>query len=449
MIHPNASPWIERFMPLLDREEIKRRAARPGSPLLGLVDMPTEVACQQLHSALEQVFVPTEQCCDVLLRFVELAMAHSVSLYPSTQHYIAARYSSSLRPITIRPICFTGVAGVGKSHLLQALHRVLPPDKDVWLDPSHPQIPMAAHWSINVRANTRLREMILPLLRTGSLYSSPPTRNKDIILEAQREAFQAGVSLLTADEFQFATQSKTANTLVTQLLLSLTYINVPMVYAANFSLCHRLMRRPHEDRQRLLADPIVLEPDGPTSADWEAVLQEYKKIAPDILRFDPNTDRELLHRYTAGVRRLAAKLLQIAYRRSRQAGRQTVGRADIEGAYLSPEYTASRQDVDLVQQQVITGRMAREDLWCPFDLPKDRQTSYADSIARTRSKTVAREMLKSSMTAEERKAFRDLTSAQDSTNRHSAKVVKMPRQKVSAHELIENARAFREQQDEE
>lgn len=443
-----ASPWIERFAPLLERKEIRRRAHLPGLPLPGLNDMPTEVACVQLRAALERVFVPTAQCIDVLLRFVELAMGHCALLYPSARQYLEARYMLNLPSATIRPVCLTGLAGVGKSHILQALRRVFPPDTNISL-PSHPRIPLVGHWGINVRNNTTLSAMVLPLLKADPSHNNPRVRNADLITVARREAFQNGVSLLTADEFQFATQSHAANARVTQLLLSLTYLNVPIVYAANFSLCHRLMRRPQEDRQRLLADPIVLEPEPPNGADWQDVLKEYKNIAPDALRFDPIADGELLHQYTAGVRRLVPNLLEIAYRRSRLRGGQSIGRTDIEGSYLSPDYTANRRDVELIHQQTITGRRAREDLWCPIDLPPARQADHAAQLVRTRSELVASKMVQSSMTDEEREAFRVLTSSSGAANRRTAKVVRMKRQKASKSELLQNVRAFREQQEDD
>ena len=42
-----------------------------------------------------------------------------------------------------------------------------------------------------------------------------------------------------------------------------SYLNAPLVYSANYSLCHRLLKRPQEERDRLLSDIIVVMPEMP------------------------------------------------------------------------------------------------------------------------------------------------------------------------------------------
>ena len=46
--------------------------------------------------------------------------------------------------------------------------------------------------------------------------------------------------------------------------------------------------------------------------------------------------------------------------------RGVVGSCEILAAYQSAEYSMSREEVEILHKQEITGKMIREDLWCPF-----------------------------------------------------------------------------------
>lgn len=442
MISETDNPWVDRLLPLLDREEIRRRARVAARPVAGLRGMPVDVACQRFQAALSQIFVPTERCCEILLRFVEIAIEHCQTFYPSRQAFLGACYAPTLpvRP-PLLPICLTGPAGVGKSALIHALRRILPADSSIRLGPGGDEFRLVASWNINVQARKRLSEMLLPFMTE--------LQEDSCSIEAyQRHAFQTGVALLTADEFQSLTQSAGANTLVAQRLLQLSYLQLPFIYIANYSLGHRLLRRPQEDRQRLLANPIVLDADAPNSADARELVHQYKIACHEYLDIDPDHDTEMLHRYSAGLKRLSRCLLTIAYRLAREDGRHTATPSDIEKAYHSTAYTANRRDVDLMNQQWITGRAARLDLWCPFDLPPSSTKQFADHAKALRAQVTAKEMLKSSMTAEERKAY-DMLNASKNKNSMSAQdaeVIDLARREgITASELLKNARAFRDQ----
>ncbi len=56
--------------------------------------------------------------------------------------------------------------------------------------------------------------------------------------------------------------------MVTDILLTLARIGLPMIYLANYSLLHKLMGRNQEDTQRLLIQPRVMQPDDPAGPDW-------------------------------------------------------------------------------------------------------------------------------------------------------------------------------------
>lgn len=432
------NPWVDRFVSLLDRDEIRRRVRVAAQPVVDLRDLPVDVACQRFHAALSQIFVPTERCCKILQRFVEVAIGHCQVFYPSRQAFLAACYARTLPVCSLLPVCLTGPSGAGKSALIDALRRILPADSSIRLSPGDHEFRLVASWNISIQARRGLAEML-------QFFMTDPEVDSYSIEAYRRHAFQSGVALLTADEFQFLTQSANANTLITQRLLQLSYLQVPFIYVANYSLCHRLLRRPQEDRQRLLANPIVLDAEAPDSADAHELVCQYKIAGHEYLDIDPDRDTEMLHRYSAGLKRLSLYLLMIAYRLAREDGRHTVTPSDIKKAYHSSAYTANRKDVELMNQQWITGRKARADLWCPFELPASSTQKFADHAKAVRAQATNEAMLKSSMTAVERKAYGILSAAKDTTSprTRSAEIIELARRKgITASELLENAKAF-------
>ena len=262
----------------------------------------------------------------------------------------------------------------------------------------------------------------------------------------RRRLYRDGVALLTADEFQFYTQSTTANTRVTQALMFLSYLGVPWVFAANYSLCHRLLSRPQEDTQRLLADPIVLLPDAPDSEAWVGYLGECVRVAGEWLQIDPVRDGKALHRYSAGLKRLVVRLVGIAYGHARESGKITISITDIERAYCSTQFTISRRDVEAIHEQQITGRMVREDLWCPFDLPKEISAAVFDRRRLEREQRAVAGLIESSLNVQEKAQLaqeREKAGTTPKKKTQPTKVVKLRKAgPVTADELLEGGRLF-------
>ena len=193
-----------------------------------------------------------------------------------------------------------------------------------------------------------------------------------------REAYRLGVGLLAVDELQFMTQSASANTRVAQTISQLSLLGPPLVYAMNYSLGHRLMRRPPEERQRLLARPLVLLPAPAGDISFVELLDAYQKVAPDLLKFDPRNDAPVIREWTAGLRRLVVDLISLDAERALRA-KTCVTVATLAQVYRSQSYSANREDVEAMHVQNVTGRKVREDLWCPFE-------SGAEEIAAAKSR---------------------------------------------------------------
>lgn len=433
------SPWVGHFESLLNTETIRQRAAVTISPITGLASMPLELAYARLEHALKTIFYPTTQCVSVLERLVGIAYSHCVAVYPNSRAFLRGVYASEV-PLEefLSPICLTGLAGIGKTEILKAFGRLHAPNDSVLTDPDHPLFAIRGSQLITVKARNSPKD-VLRCLAQGEGTPS------ELINSGRKLVYRDGLAMLLTDELQFATGSENANARVAQMLLSLGYLGIPFVYAANFSLISRLQRRPGEEQHRLLSDPIVLVPDRATSADWQNTLAAQRSVAPEIFIFDPIVDAEQLHAYCGGRKRAIAKLLLLAFRDQYPRG-GFVDREAIRRAYLSTEYAGYREETEILATQAIQFRAhpKRKDLWCPIPLTGTVATAFLETAVAARQEFVAEAELTAALTREEKraaKARQGLSIGSDV----SGQVVRLPRKSAAtATDLKRNAGLFRD-----
>lgn len=437
--HPN--PWAARFEPLLDKTILKQRATVTVLPLEGLSSMPTELACACLESALKSVFYPTIQCLDILHRLAGNAYAHCMVSYPDSKGFMTGVYTKHAPlPEFSCPICLTGLAGTGKSELMKTVLRIQVSEKELIIDPNHSPFMLKGPWCVTVQARSSPKDVLRALAQSDGMPS-------ELIDRCRKLAFRDGIPYVMADEFQFATGSGSANARVTQMLLSLGYIGLPFLYAANFSLVSRLKKRPEEDQHRLLSDPIVLLPDSPLSDDWIMFLKTLQEVAPKILTFDVKKNAAALHSYSAGLKRLIVKLIVLAYRTEHPCG-GTVSLSAIHRAYHSLGFATHREEVEILSTQVIQNRpnKNRKDLWCPIPLPVNATLAFTKSATDERNKRVAEEELKSSLNSDERQALEAIQWSINKSKKQPGEVVPIRKKAaLTADDLKKNANWFKDQ----
>ena len=431
-------PWLRAFDVLQNEEILKERAKQTVPSLDGLAALPLEQACMQLDKALRTVFYPTAQCVSILKRLIGVAHAHCMTVYPDSKTFLAGVYSlKPPLPEFALPICLTGLAGVGKTELLRAFRRVLDTYCNVMFDREHP-FPISRTWQVTVLARSTPKDVLRTLCQSEGSPSA-------LVEKCRKLAYRDSVSLLMADEFQFATGSESANARVSQMLLSLGYIGVPFVFAANYSLIRRLQRRPGEEQQRLLSSPIILCPDSPNSADWQNTLETQRDIAPDYFIFDPVQDAVTLHAYTAGRKRAMAHLLLLAFRSEYPKG----GKVDCQAlrrAYHSTEYGGYREETELLVAQFIQKRQApdRKDLWCPFPLEADASVEFLNASIAAREARIAEAEITAALTQAERRAAIDLKQDGKKPANTGYVVHLNKKAKITADDLKRNANVFRD-----
>jgi len=434
------NPWAARFESLLDQSVLKNRAQVTVPPLVNLTSMPVDLACKRIEIALDTIFHPTTQCVETLQKLMGIAHAHCVVTYPNVKGFITGIYAhESPLPNFSYPICLTGLGGVGKSKLIEAFRRVQIPDQEVTIDAEHSPFMLCGAWSATIQARSSPKDVLRAL---SGVEGSPA----ELIKRCRQLGFRDGVPFILADEFQFATGSESANARVTQMLLSIGYIGIPFLFAANYSLLHRLQKRPEEEQQRLLSNCIVLSPDAWNSSDWVDTLKAQCIVAPDYIKLDPDMDAKEFHAYSAGRKRAMAKLILIAFR-NEYANGGIVDRRAIRIAYESIDYARYKEQAEILATQVIQNRQQnnRRDLWCPIPAELTNSQHFLESSINSRKDSVAKAELESTLTLSERRKVQAINNGNSKRKESSGKVVSINNKKIlTAEDLKQNTNLFRE-----
>lgn len=427
------SPWEAPFA--LDKAEVRCRARFAPPPLIGLEGQPVGVAADLLEAAMRQVFEPTDQIVEFLMEITDLARGHAHMSYTDMASFVAginARHPPLEASGTL--LLVTGPAGVGKSALLAMLARILAAPATLQV-PGVGPVPLVLRWALRIGEKTSIASILQAVwgqaceavdVATGvpedrRTAEVPPKRVVDLIKTLRARGFRDGVSLTIADEFQFFTRSGDANALVTSLLFHLLSLGLPCVWAANFGLGHRLLRRPQEDLDRLFArEPLILLPDEPDSDDWLRTVAAMTAVAPTAFDIDVASSAEELHAMTAGLKRYLRVLLIEAYKISR-VGHGPVGMDSIRDGYKR-RFGIKRRVVEILRQidRGVTQNREHRHLVCPFDLPAERVARRKVKTTDDRTREAFKKLAQSQLTPDERVAHQTLQSAAENKGGRSS-----------------------------
>jgi len=387
--------WIEPYKALRASSRIRELAFVHGVPLTGLDALTPALALKRVEEALERIFVPTKQCCEVLGALVEDSLAYATDVFPSVDHYVRRLNSKELgiSPWGIRLI--TGLAGIGKTTLVLALGRVLP-DAEL-------AIPGHGTHQIN-----RCR-----LVKLGEKWGTNEIRRQFGITEPgmkdiPRFLYGSGCASIGLDETQFMGMSRDAHVRAAKVIMQLNELGPPLHVVTNFSLGHNLGKGNHEIRARILASKIsVLVPEAAESDDWRDFIAECAIVLKEYLAldFDLTSYRIELWNKSAGIKRNVKRLLMFAYEKAR-SNRRKIAWADIEHAYGSLSYSDARSDVmTLLAHSLGTAKEPlRKDLQCPF--PSDDLDRYEGQLRESVKAKIARAHERDQLTANQKAAHK-------------------------------------------
>jgi energy-coupling factor transporter ATP-binding protein EcfA2 len=432
--------WADRFAGLT-RETIFKRTLRFGEVVQGLENVGVEVAVRRLENALKPVYYPSDQCLDALQALLACQREHCLRTYtgvPELLRTMAACGANEMLADVGSMTLLTGHAGVGKSSLFEALIRLQPPDDELNTGAYSGVFPLVSMRFCKVHANGSAKDILTTL---SGIEGAP----RVLVAECRLQALRSGWSAVVVDEMQFATQGP-SNARVTQMLMSLSYIGVPVFYAANFSLLNKLAKRPQEDQHRLISDPILLSPETVDSRAWSETLTMMQAVAPDYFVFSVKKDAEIIHRLTFGVNRNLVKLLLVAFQVAR-ARNCLVGVSELEAAYNHQKYSSYKRDVEALTRQAVTGTPVhgRSDLWSEIPLPKSSQVHVTEQLKKARASALALKKLEASMTREELEAHRDFQRRKKQPTSRAAVIPIKKQRSASVDDLIDDTRqAYRD-----
>jgi len=357
------SVWASRFCCDLSDKEIDAKTAVNVESLPNLDKLPVEVAKLILDRALQRLFVPSEQTRRVLRELLALCRCYSTERYPDEITFLRNIYASdgelaSYEP-RLRVTCLTGLPGVGKTAAISAFQRLVGVET-IEVD-GNVAFELRPAWRMTVKSGSSIRQLVGPLFRRPESLGSKTIHFTTI----QRELCTQGAAIIQADELQFLTQGE-GNALPARILNWLARLGPPLVYVANYSLLHRLNRRPQEEKHRLLAKLLFMDPDTPDSADWNTFLKVLLSAIPSFANLNPDNIGRKLWAYTFGIRRLVVVLLTEAYVAMRARNARRVNDADVDTAYCALGYAASRCDVEILLAGLDRTDLKRRDLWCPL-----------------------------------------------------------------------------------
>jgi hypothetical protein len=461
----NQSPWIAQFDGVVSRDVIRQRAEFTPDPVPDLLTQPAHIAAVRLTTALKQIILLTEPELDAVMKIVLRSHAYVVEAYPSMSHYMATLHSKEVQVSFPAPICLTGLAGAGKSNFLTALQRALPEPVELESESAiiDGLISLRSHARTNVKTSRNFVEILAPWLprEPKGIEENSETTHEESLLKkgpklslgatverATRHGYRVGLHTSLVDEMQFLTQDVTANATPTKFLLMMSYLGVPLVYAANYSLCHKLLKRNQEDRDRLLSDIVVMRPLELTTEGLAPLLRIYSRILGDCVKGSLCDFIPMYAAMTLGIRRKICDLTVAAFKEMRRCDESKLTAKHLKSAYERGLSQPFRDDVQcLLQMNSACKPIAgRSDLWCPFGLEYNHFPLLPSLGESSFAKTVAEKMIRDSLTASEKNLVQGIEHARHSAAASSAepKVNEEPVKKSkrkrdhSAAELLSN-----------
>lgn len=426
-------------------------AVRPKPVDLAGVDV--LVGGELLSAALSKVVVSDIQTRDVLRLLMASAQAHAISNLDADASFLKGLYSKHQWSESRAPaICLTGLQGVGKTELLNALGRIFANQSSTFSVAGHKNIDLVPLWKMTLSKGDGLNELLRKFIDASwaeDLTNVEAKTSKNwsiskILTLAQRRSWMSATCLAIADEFQWIAASSAANARAASVLLKLHGIGPLLVYCANFSLVHKLKLRPPEELDRLMCRPLTIKPFTSDSPEFTAYLDALQQVESGTFEIDLQRDQEQIHLYTYGIRRKVVDLFVAAYKISHLKGRSgKVGAQELLLAYRSEFYTMHREQVEILFRQQVTGKMEKKDLWCPFGAmdPERSNVKEAEKIVQAFERRTEDALLHAALTPSE-SAAADAINPSATKYSSTAKVVRFRRTKVTKESLLEGAAAL-------
>ncbi|MBH2044158.1 MAG: ATP-binding protein [Comamonadaceae bacterium] len=400
-----------------------------------------------LKAKMREVFLCGDQTSLLLDQLLAVGEGHAMIHYSSAQQVLGAIYRQDPWVDHNQPaLMLTGLAGTGKTQIMQAMRRLLGNRVSSVDLPGHRNLEIRPAWFVSLRNGNTLNALLGPCLtpeRAGcegiEISRKKDLKQSHLLQLARRVSRRDGVCVIFVDEFQFITRSLQANALAMALLLQLLSVGPRVVYVANYSLASRLMTRRQEDRHRALVNHIELQPDGVDSADFLNYVVELTRVAPEDFRFEASAIAGLLHRYTFGIKRAVVELLVGAWvqGKTHRGARAVVTELDLKAAYASSGYMPFRSDVEALWRHSVGDKDINPDLLNPLRVHTPAgQVIVAQSAINNFNRRVNERHVEGMLTPNERDAFSQLVPSSKAAS-DEGKVRRLPMKAASKEDLLD------------
>lgn len=217
-----------RFKDLSNADYIRSKVEVCPPAVEGLESILPQVASEILVKSLKKIFVPTPFVVNFLQDIVGSAELYCKTKFGSQLNYIEGIYNPEERlkveTWEVEPFCLTGLAGVGKSEIINALSRLMPAPVDMSIDHFIGEQKIVPYWYVSGRGDPSGKQVLLALLNEEGSRKI----KGELLLNCQRRAQRFAVSLVILDETQFTAKGDGAAKSA-DMLLTLAMIGPPML----------------------------------------------------------------------------------------------------------------------------------------------------------------------------------------------------------------------------
>ncbi|MGC3987823.1 MAG: ATP-binding protein [Pseudorhodoferax sp.] len=443
-------PWLSWFNGLDTDDGLRARVTHLAEAPQGLERDAPVVACGRMLDAWKATYIPCTAHLATIRQLVDRVRLNAMSRIKSVGDFEAAVYAQSPVVHFDQEIWgVTGLAGCGKSSATKAFVRALSSGEKGSIAQSV-LVPIEPVVRIEMQAQRSTKPVLESLANPVFVAGRKKIAPDEMLQHLRKWLYSKGTQVLLVDEMQAMTRGTQSTALIANLLGDLNSLGPAVVYVFNYSLGHKLMTRPQEDKDRLLSNCLTLDPPSADDRHWHAVVKEYVRLGSGLIRIDSARDALTLHRLTGGLYRLLRILLREA---CRSAWPLKVGRAvtmdDVRAAYQSTAYASQRGDVEALRSLHFSGLLTRKRRDLVVPLPGSTPSTAPDKFVEVKPlvdqppPAAAVHLMESALNADERRVLAKLRAPLDepAIARPSAKVTRLPRRSaIDAESLLAGAR---------
>lgn len=403
----------ERIESLIDvRDTLKEAMTNRPPPIQGLEQLSPGLAEDRLIAHLRNVFIANNPSIEVAKRILETGWAYAIDAYPDVGTYIR-RSLSSYMTVDTEPATWilTGLAGVGKTATITALSRALGEPMLYQASEDTPPRPIRGGLFLTVPSKATNKTMTNELRRQLGMDTINSLRYSDNELELiKRELYRQGCLFMIVDESQVIANGTLAGAAFVNLIAHLRRFGIPVIVVGNYSMCHGIIRQHAQNRDRMLVDPLIIDPSLPSDYEYIEYLKAYISASGEILNINPERDAYRIHELTGGGKRALLRLACMAYNQKRTNSKKesqvSISLSDLEKTYGSSGFSNFRSDIEDLRKFSVTPNKLRQDLRNPFSSIGDSALTHARTVGDDFKAQVARAKLMANLSVAERNAIK-------------------------------------------